>query len=284
MAIHALGCRMRAVQSESGLIMLEEALFEVALIVTAQTLATLKARTEVGFVLIFVTSQTLLSLEPRPAVFDIVLAFRHVTFLTALLGMDTNQGITGLARVIEFFNVLPSFRYVAGSAVFAFELRRLEKVDIVFCMTAQTGAALFAKELSIIFSGNLFTAFFCVAARTLSPHVRAVEYKSRPRVIEGFLVERIDDRVTAFVFLVTVDTSFAVHQAVKMLFRIDMTRNIFVTIHTFIIGNAATDLMALKTVFVLKILVTKHQWSRSQKFIEQTFKFFCFGFITLCVE
>jgi hypothetical protein len=144
---------MRAVQGETRLLMLEQALLEILLIVTVQALTALKTRAEIGLMLILVAAKALLGSQLRPAVLDIVLTLGYVTFLTTLLSMNSHQCITGLARMVEFLHILPCFGYVTRCAVFALELRRLKEMDIVLCMATHAGRALLAEELRLVLAG-----------------------------------------------------------------------------------------------------------------------------------
>lgn len=253
---------VRAVEWKTCQIMFEGVLFPIHLVMTGETLRTLELRTEVLLVLILVTSQTLLALKARPNIFDVVFAFGNVTGLTALLGVGTDQDKTRFFPVIELLNVFPGLGHVTAGAILAFELRRLEEVDIVFRVTAYAGPALFAEELGFILAGHLLAAFFRMAARAFRSRVSPIEKESRAGVIEVLLIERVDGRVSTFVLFVAVDTGLAVHQTVEVFLRFHLGVDILMAIQTVFVRNAASRLMAFQAIFMFEILMTGDERSR----------------------
>lgn len=131
---------------------------------------------------------------------------------------------------------------------------------------------MFAEELRLILSSHLLRTFFRMAARTFRPRVSAVQNIAGARVVEVLLVESIDDVVSAFVFLVAVDTGFAIHKTVKMLLHLDMRVDVLMAIKAFGIGNAPAWLMALQAVFVLKVFMPEDQRSWCEEFVQEAFE------------
>lgn len=113
--------------------------------------------------LVGVTSKTLLGLKSRKHVFDLVRTFGNVARLTAILCMSTDESKTRFFLVIKFLNGLPTFGDVTGRAIFPFELRRDEEMDVILRVTADTVSAFFPEELWLRLPDHLLCSFFGMA-------------------------------------------------------------------------------------------------------------------------
>lgn len=196
-----------------------------------------------------------------------------MTFLALVLGMGTDQGITGFLLMIKGLGRLPFFRRMAKTAFVLFEFP-LVKMHIIFHMALvagihQTHVADFAL------ASRLIRAFCGVALFTISFSMRSIQLKTGLAVVKGLGIDIGRIKVPAFMILMTINAVLVAHQPMKVLLRFHILANFLVAFEAIFIGNATRRLMALQTVIMrmFQLIMANDQRSRSQELVEEAFKF-----------
>jgi len=168
-----------------------------------------KSRTQIGAVMILVTRQTLPILD-WPVVSDFCLPSFHMTLITLMFGMRTDQGISSFFQVIKGLGWFPLFCRMTEATFFSFEFT-FEVVDVVRLMAEVTGVDR-PEVASLVLTNGFLATLLRMTVDTFRLSMGSVESESRSIVIELILIEGCGIERPAFMILVAINTCLTFHQ------------------------------------------------------------------------
>lgn len=216
--------------------------------------------------IVVVAIQTLPLGEVGPLVLSLLGIFVFNVALRAFeLVVLSFQFKLSVSRVIETNICLETLQAVAGIAVLVRKFSA-EEVNVILFMAAHTGGC-----LSDIASGfRIRLPLFNMALAALDIFMLPLERVASLGVIKGGRINLRRIKGPTFVISVALDTACA-GEPMKASPRSDIFCYFSMALKTFGVGNALAGIMALETIFALKLFMSFDQWTGGEEAIENSF-------------